>query len=51
MKSLHVKQRKPLPDGVTDGASLTSIVKTTLSVGGKNYTADAPQKFFGAKKN
>ena len=40
-----------LPDGATDGASLTSIVKTTLSVGGKNYTADAPQKFFGAKKN
>ena len=39
-----------LPDGATDGASLTSIVNTTLSINGKSYTADAPQKFFGAKK-
>lgn len=39
-----------LPDGATDGSTLTGIVNTILSVGGKSYTADAPQKFFGAKK-
>lgn len=39
-----------LPNGATDGAGLTGIVSTSLSVGGKTYTADAPQKFFGAKK-
>lgn len=39
-----------LPSGATDGTSLTGIVKTTLSIGGQNYTADAPQKFFGAKQ-
>lgn len=41
---------KSLPEGATDGAGLTGIVKTSLTVGGKTYTADAPQKFFGAKK-
>ena len=39
-----------LPDGATDGASLTSIVKSSLSIGGKTYSAPAPKKFFGAKK-
>ena len=39
-----------LPDGATHGSGLTSIVKTTLNVGGKSYTADIPQPFFGAKK-
>ena len=39
-----------LPVGTTNGASLTGIVKTILSVGGQSYTADAPQQFFGAKK-
>ena len=39
-----------LPSGATDGSSLTGIVKTSLQVGGKTYTADAPQQFFGAKK-
>ncbi len=39
-----------LPDGATDGATLTSIVAASLTVGGKEYKADAPQKFFGAKK-
>ncbi|MCI6462656.1 MAG: Ig-like domain-containing protein [Prevotella sp.] len=41
---------KSLPEGATDGASLTGIVKTSLTVGGKTYAADAPQKFFGARK-
>lgn len=39
-----------LPDGATDGNGLTSIVSTSLTLGGKAYTADAPQPFFGAKK-
>ena len=39
-----------LPEGATDGSTLTSIVKTTLSVGSKNYSAPAPKKFFGARK-
>lgn len=39
-----------LPAGATDGAGLTSIVSTSLTVGGTTYTADAPQQFFGAKK-
>ncbi|MDD6021013.1 MAG: hypothetical protein PUD41_11465 [bacterium] len=39
-----------LPAGATDGASLTSIVKSSLTMGGTTYTADAPQSFFGAKK-
>ena len=39
-----------LPDGATDGASLPSIVKSSLSIGGKTYSAPAPKKFFGAKK-
>ena len=39
-----------LPAGATDGASLTTIVKSSLTVGGTTYTADAPQSFFGAKK-
>lgn len=39
-----------LPEGATDGANLTGIVKTSLNVGGTTYTADAPQRFFGAKK-
>ena len=39
-----------LPSGATDGSSLTGIVKTSLQVGGKTYTADAPQQFFGVKK-
>ncbi|MGM9712561.1 MAG: Ig-like domain-containing protein [Prevotella sp.] len=39
-----------LPDGATDGTALTGIVKTSLSVGGRTYTADAPQKFFGAMR-
>ena len=38
------------PEGATDGASLTSIVKSSLTVGGTTYTSDAPQSFFGAKK-
>ena len=41
---------KSLPEGATDGASLTSIVKTSLTIGGKTYAAQAPQKFFGARK-
>ena len=39
-----------LPEGATDGTNLTGIVKTSLNVGGTTYTADAPQRFFGAKK-
>ena len=39
-----------LPEGATDGAALTGIVKTSLSIAGKTYTAQAPQKFFGARK-
>ena len=39
-----------LPEGATDGASLTSIVKPSLTVGGTTYNAYAPQSFFGAKK-
>ncbi len=37
-----------LPTGATDDAALTSIVQTSLTLGGKTYTADAPQAFFGA---
>ena len=39
-----------LPQGATDGASLTGIVLTSLTIGGTTYTADAPQQFFGAMK-
>lgn len=39
-----------LPQGATDGASLTGLVSTSLTVGGTTYKADAPQPFFGAKK-
>ena len=39
-----------LPTGATDGTALTSIVQTSLTLGGKTYTADAPQAFFGASR-
>lgn len=39
-----------LPSGASDGSGLTSIVQSSLTVGGKTYTAEAPQAFFGAKK-
>ena len=39
-----------LPTGATDDAALTSIVQTSLTLGGKTYTADAPQAFFGASR-
>lgn len=39
-----------LPAGATDGSALTGIVKSSLTVGGKVFTADAPQGFFGAGK-
>ena len=40
-------------DGATDGNSLCTLsgmdfVDTGLTVGGKVYKAEAPQKFFGA---
>ncbi|MGN0037249.1 MAG: Ig-like domain-containing protein [Bacteroidaceae bacterium] len=39
-----------LPEGAIDDTALTGIVKASLTVAGKDYTAKAPQKFFGARK-
>lgn len=36
-------------DGATDGSGLTSIVGSSLTIEGTTYTADQPQRFFGAK--
>ncbi len=36
--------------GATNGSTLTSIVPNSLTVNGTKFTADAPQQFFGAKK-